>query len=109
MTETRTATIHTRIQPSLKRRAERIFASAGHTPSEVLEQFYAQTVRRGKVPIRLTKRRAAIPDEGAMTSAELRAMLATASASAREQITSGKYITTENIKADLKERYGISL
>ena len=107
--ETRTATVHTRIQPSLKLQAEQIFVNEGHTPSEVIEQFYAQTVRRGRVPIRLTKRRVAIPDENLMTQSEIRTMLKEASTSARKQISSGNYITSEDIRSDLKERYALNL
>lgn len=105
--EMRTATIHTRIKPSLKKRAEEIFNESGHTPSDVLEQFYILTVKKGKVPIRLTRRRANIPDENLMTPDEIKAMLAEAEKSLDKQIESGKYITSANVKEALRERYGI--
>ncbi|MBR0431272.1 type II toxin-antitoxin system RelB/DinJ family antitoxin [Candidatus Saccharibacteria bacterium] len=105
----RTATIHTRIQPNLKARAERIFAESGHTTSDIIEQLYIQTVRQGKVPIRLNKRRANIPDEALMTSDEIKKLLTDASGSAKRQIASNKYITTKDIKKQLKEKYAINL
>lgn len=106
---TRSATIHTRIQPKLKQRAEKIFADSGHTPSDVLEQFYIQTVRRGKVPIKLNKRRAKNPDEALMTADEIREMLSKSSQMAKDQIASGDYITTDNIKDKLNKQYAIDL
>lgn len=106
---TRTATIHTRIQPNLKSRAEQIFADSGHTTSDVIEQFYIQTVRRGKVPIHLSKRRAKIPDEILMTTDETKAMLTAASNSAKEQLSTGKTISTQDIKQDLREKYALNL
>lgn len=105
----RTATIHTRIQPELKQRAEKIFADSGHTTSDVLEQFYIQTVLRGKVPIKLSKRRASIPDEALMTADEIRGMLSESSRAAKKQIASGEYLTTDDIKEKLNKRYAINL
>lgn len=102
----RTATIHARIQPGLKSRAEEIFAESGHTTSEVLEQFYAQTVKRGKVPIRLTKRRAKILDESINTPEEIRTALVQAKKSAQRQFEEGKYITEQDVQAHFKEKYG---
>ena len=107
--EMKVASIHTRIQPSLKRRAEQIFSESGHTPSDVIEQFYIQTVRKGRIPIRLTKRRASIPNENLMTPKEIRAMLASAEKSAKGQIESGRYVTLEKVKGKLKEDYGLKL
>lgn len=107
--ETRTATIHARIHPGLKMRAEEIFAATGHTTSDILEQFYAQTVARGKVPIRLKKRRANIPDLNLMTPEEISTMLRSAKASLDKQIESGHYTTLNDAKARFKEKYGIDL
>ena len=106
---TRTATIHTRIQPNLKFRAEQIFAESGHTTSDVLEQFYIQTVRSGKVPIRLNKRRATIPDEALMSDKEIKLMLSAASKSARKQISEVNLITSNDIKVGLKRQHGVEL
>ena len=107
--EMRTATIHARIKPSLKDRAEKIFVASGHTTSDVLEQFYIQTIRRGKVPIRLAKRRATIPDENLLSSSEIREILRNAHNSANKQISSGNYITTETVKKDLKRKYDLKI
>ncbi|MBR2658554.1 type II toxin-antitoxin system RelB/DinJ family antitoxin [Candidatus Saccharibacteria bacterium] len=105
----RTATIHTRIQPELKRNAEEIFEKSGHTASDVLEQFYVLTVKNGKVPIRLTKRRAKILDENLNTPEEIQAALKTARKSAAKQIKSGEYITTKEVRRKMKTKYGINV
>lgn len=105
----RTATIHARIQPGLKTRAEEIFAESGHTTSEVLEQFYVQTVKRGRVPIRLNKRRAKILDENLNSPEEIRAALDLAKKSAQGQFDRGKYITAQDARAHLREKYGLKV
>ena len=90
-------------------RAEKIFADSGHTTSDVIEQLYIQTVRRGKVPIRLAKRRANIPDEALMTPEEIRAMLEEANKSAERQIASGEFISLQDVKDGLRQKYGLKL
>lgn len=105
----RTATIHTRIQPELKKSAEEIFEESGHTVSDVLEQFYMLTVKNGKVPIRLTKRRARILDENLNTPEEIRAALREAKKSAAKQIESGNYITTKEVRRKMNMKYGINV
>ncbi|MBQ3348298.1 type II toxin-antitoxin system RelB/DinJ family antitoxin [Candidatus Saccharibacteria bacterium] len=101
---TRTADIHIRINPLLKKQAEEYFDGEGVTMSQALEQFLSWTVAHHKTPMRLT-RRANIPNEKTMTKAEVRAMLDEALA----EVNDGKYVTLETMKAGVEDRYGIKL
>lgn len=102
----KTATIHIRIQPALKKSAEEIFAESGVTASEVVEQFYAQTVKRGKIPIRLSRRRRAdILDENINTPEEIRAALD----KAEKSIESGSYYTINEVRERMKTKYGAEI
>lgn len=102
----RTATIHIRIQPGLKKSAEEIFAESGVTASEAVEQFYAQTVKRGKVPIKLSRRRRAnILDENVNTPEEIRAALD----KAEKSVESGNYYTIKEVRESMKTKYGVEI
>lgn len=120
----RTAEIHARIQPGLKENAERIFEESGHTTSEVLEQFYAQTVKRGKVPIRLTRRRCpawveirraaqscppGILDENVNTPEEIQAALDEALQSVEKQFETGEFITSKEVREYIRKKHGVEI
>ena len=97
----KSAEIHTRIQPNVKRQAEQIFARTGHTASEAIEQFYVWTIKHQKTPMRLRKH-VDIPDENLMTDAELAKMVE----SARKEVHEGKVTSLEEFKKEMTEEYG---
>jgi DNA-damage-inducible protein J len=47
---TNTVMIHTRIEPKLKKQAEKIFAQLGITASEAIRMFYAAVIREKGIP-----------------------------------------------------------
>ena len=100
----KTAEIHARIQPNIKRQAEQVFAKTGHTASEAIEQFYVWTVKHQKTPMRLRKR-VNIPDENLLTDEEMKALIEEARKEARE----GKVISLEESKRELREVYGLKV
>lgn len=95
---TKTADIHIRIQPEVKEQAEAIFARAGVSASDAIEQFYLWTIRHQKTPMRLKSRRANIPDLNEMTDDEIDAMIE----DARRDVREGKIISNEEAQAALK-------
>ena len=104
MTIAKTAEIHTRIQPSVKRQAERIFAESGHTASDAIEQFYIWTIKHGKTPMRLRKH-ANIPDEALMSDAEADQMIN----EARADYKNGNYISLDSLQKEIERDYGLSV
>lgn len=99
---TRTADIHIRIQPDVKKRAEQIFAEGGFTLTDGIEQFLSWTVRHKKVPIRLVRRRPNIPVLSEMTREEIRLELT----KAESDFKHGRVYTAEKINEMAGERYG---
>lgn len=100
---TRTADIHIRIQPDVKKQAEQIFAEGGFTLTDGIEQFLSWTVRHKKAPIRLQKRRPNIPVLADMTREEIRAMCNESEA----RIQKGEFYTSEEIRERLVEEFGV--
>ncbi|MBQ6127452.1 type II toxin-antitoxin system RelB/DinJ family antitoxin [Candidatus Saccharibacteria bacterium] len=99
---TRTADIHIRIQPDLKKQAERIFAEGGFTLTDGIEQFLDWTVRHKKSPIRLQKRRPNIPVLSEMSKEEIKAELA----KSEEDFKKGNIYNQEQVELMVRERYG---
>ena len=54
----KTAAVHTRIQPEIKERAERILHRLGVSPTEAIRMFYTQITLRNGLPFEVT-----IPNE----------------------------------------------
>lgn len=54
-------------------------------------------------------RSANIPDEALMTPEEIRAMLEEANKSAERQIASGEFISLQDVKDGLRQKYGLKL
>ena len=98
---TKTADVHSRINPGLKAQAEDYFEKNGTTMSQALEQFLAWTVRHQKTPMRL-KKRANIPDLSLMTDEEVQAMLD----EAEKQVKEGKYYTVDEVRREMAMKYG---
>jgi DNA-damage-inducible protein J len=46
----KTAIIHARIEPSTKRKAERVLQTLGLSPTEAIRMFYRQITLRGGLP-----------------------------------------------------------
>ena len=101
---TKTADLHIRINPALKKQAEDYFERAGVTTSQALEQFLVWTVKHQKTPMRL-KKKANIPDLSVMTREEIEAML---EASERE-VKAGKYYTVNEVRREMAEKYGFEV
>ena len=99
---TRTADIHIRIQPDVKKQAEQIFAEGGFTLTDGIEQFLSWTVRHKKAPIRLVRRRPNIPVLSEMTKEEIKAELA----KAEDDFKHGRTYTVKQINEMVEERYG---
>lgn len=101
---TKTAEIHIMIRPDLKDGAESVFAKAGYTASEAIEQFYAWTLRHNRTPMKIEKK-AKIPDLSRMTKEEVNAILD----DSEKQIEQGRYITVSEARRRVKEKYGYTV
>lgn len=105
---TKTADLHIRIQPGLKKQAEEVFAETGHTMSEALEQILGWTVKHKKSPIRL-RRRANIADFGKMTNCEVEQYLSDVSREADEDFKKGRTILSEDVRKAFHKEYGFKI
>ena len=101
---TKTADLHIRINPTLKKQAEEYFDKVGVTTSQALEQFLIWTVKHQKTPMRL-KRRANIPDLSVMTDEEIREMLE----ESEREVRAGKYYTVNEVRREMAEKYGFEI
>ena len=84
----KTATVHTRIDPEIKQRAEGVLSQLGMKPSEAIQLFYQQIALRRTFPVELK-----IPNE--LTRKTL------------EESRSGKNVKTFTSKKELFEDLGL--
>lgn len=99
----KSSTLNVRIQPEIKKEAERIFASLGLSSSSAINIFYRQVIEHNGLPFEVKNSSSKPLEAEKMTKEELFSELE----KGYEDIVSGRSSSVEDAFADISKRLGL--